>query len=1282
MKCKGNRIRLFVLLILCMGIGFAYLTSNLNITGNTSVSGNKWDVYFDNIQVKNGSVEASTPTITNKTTVNYSVTFDKPGDYYEFTVDAVNDGTIDAMIDSIEMTEVNQNFINYEITYGDGEQIKQKDVLETKEKITYKIFIEYKRDIEEESLLEADLDLNLSFTINYVQSNIEKASVAKYGLMWNYDYTGEEETMTIPISGTYTLEVWGAQGGYGTTGDDSSIKAQKPGYGGYSVGNITLSAGDQLYINVGGKGNDGSAIGCNAGRAAIGGYNGGGNSHTNCGGGAGGGATHIATTSGLLSTLSENKSSIIIVAGGAGGAAIYQSGSTASFADGSGGGYIANNGITGYSGRNAGNGGTQTSGGTGGAAGTFGKGGNAIDNYAGAGGGGYYGGGSAPYRSAPGGGGSGYIGNSNLTDKVMYCYQCSEPSTSDENYDNIKTISTESISENPVKQHAKKGNGYAKITYIENSDININLAKNTNSEKVNNINFNTKKGLISFETTLTGKEDYAELVLELENVSDKDYYISKLLKNSYDDSRISYTITYSDESEVSKKDIFRKNSKETIIIKVQLLDDNIELNNETFSLEINHKVAKENESYNRDFWNFDYTGEENTFTVEKAGIYKLEVWGAAGAYSSETRHGGYGGYSVGQISLNKNDKLYINVGGQGSKVNSESSYNGGGSSGSSGGPGGGGGATHIATSSGILSTLKDNTKSVIIVAGGGGGFATYGCSTAIGGSGGGYIGMPSDLGGTQNAGGTSVGQPDGSFGQGAYYYNTQHSTPGAGGGWYGGGTKVNTCVGGGGSGYIGNTDLYNKTMYCYNCQESSETDTKTISTTNVSEEPISNYAKMGNGYIKISFIGTDNVYFTDLDSNSVDIEKIEIENDKQKISFPVTLNSDTNMMEFSVQLNNFSKKDLYINNILKNEIDNTKLDYSINYVNGEKVEINDSLNKYDLEKLIIKVKLLDNNISVTDQQFYFQLSFAEKKVGKIYNKERWKINYTGAEQTFTVPYDGKYKLEVWGAAGGTGIDGEGRTNTGGYGGYSTGTISLTKDTILNVVVGGKGIDSTSGETKILEGGYNGGGGAYHRNSAGTVSTSGGGATHIATTSGVLSSLSNNQSAILIVAGGGGGVLADTDLYGYNTLGGSGGGYIGGNAIQIDGTCSYDCTEYNYPSGGTQSFGGYGVTNWKTGTTSTNTYVGTFGKGATGADSYGGGGGGYYGGASGTYSGGGGGSGYIGNSLLKDKSMYCYNCNESSETDTKTISTINFSKEPTSFYAKQGNGYAKITYLGE
>lgn len=44
-------------------------------------------------------------------------------------------------------------------------------------------------------------------------------------------------------------------------------------------------------------------------------------------------------------------------------------------------------------------------------------------------------------------------------------------------------------------------------------------------------------------------------------------------------------------------------------------------------------------------------------------------------------------------------------------------------------------------------------------------------------------------------------------------------------------------------------------------------------------------------------------------------------------------------------------------------------------------------------------------------------------------------------------------------------------------------------------------------------------------------------------------------------------------------------------------------------------------------------------------------------------------------------MYCYNCEKSSEESTKTISTTCVEEKPTGNCAKKGNGYARITYIG-
>ena len=88
--------------IFTLTIVYAALNTVLKITGNAEVVASSWDIYLDNIHLVGGSATTGKPTITNKTTASFTTTLSKPGDYYMFTIDVVNNGSIDAMIDSIE----------------------------------------------------------------------------------------------------------------------------------------------------------------------------------------------------------------------------------------------------------------------------------------------------------------------------------------------------------------------------------------------------------------------------------------------------------------------------------------------------------------------------------------------------------------------------------------------------------------------------------------------------------------------------------------------------------------------------------------------------------------------------------------------------------------------------------------------------------------------------------------------------------------------------------------------------------------------------------------------------------------------------------------------------------------------------------------------------------------------------------------------------------------------------------------------------------------------------
>ena len=267
---------------------------------------------------------------------------------------------------------------------------------------------------------------------------------------------------------------------------------------------------------------------------------------------------------------------------------------------------------------------------------------------------------------------------------------------------------------------------------------------------------------------------------------------------------------------------------------------------------------------------FEYTGEEGTYVVPQDGTYELETWGAQGGTAVDSCDGGYGGYSYGQVELKKGDILYINVGGVGTcnvSSSSKGGYNGGGDalSRNSYKMCSGGGATHIATKSGLLKTLSDSNDSILIVSGSGGGSGSTGSScSSKGGSGGGISGtVPANncsdcgtrSGGTQTSGGRSR------FGTGGFGFGAGSTTSysvGGGAGFYGGAGDTYEWGATGGSGYIGNSKLTNKKMYCYDCTESSDESTKTISTTNVSEIPTENNAKKGSGYAKITLLGSNN----------------------------------------------------------------------------------------------------------------------------------------------------------------------------------------------------------------------------------------------------------------------------------------------------------------------------------------------------------------------------------------------------------------------------------------
>ena len=261
----------------------------------------------------------------------------------------------------------------------------------------------------------------------------------------NFDTTGDYYIWSAPTTGTYTFQVWGAQGGTALNADGTV--GQTGPLGGYATGNYSLTSGQSVYVYVGGQGSGSISVSA----AISGGFNGGGIGYNGDASGraaSGGGGSDIRIGGNALANR-------VIVAGAGGGGRRYtgygtQSGSYGGGTSGAGG--ITSGVPDGHSAH--GRGGTQSAGGAGGSnggtasPGTSGNGGNGISNNfnygSSGGGGGYFGGGGAGIGMSPGGG-SGYVGG--VTSSTITAGNASMPNPSGGN------------------MVGRSGNGYIRITY-------------------------------------------------------------------------------------------------------------------------------------------------------------------------------------------------------------------------------------------------------------------------------------------------------------------------------------------------------------------------------------------------------------------------------------------------------------------------------------------------------------------------------------------------------------------------------------------------------------------------------------------------------------------------------------------------------------------------------------------------------------------------------------------------------------------------------------------------
>jgi len=181
-------IAILAVAILFMSVGFALYSQTLNINGKVQVDAAKWSIHWDTATfVKTtGSVDilgsdlsdGSTPEI-GDTSVSFGAKLKKPGDFAEFSIDAVNDGTFNANLTKITLSPTlsaaQKEYLSYSVTYNGQEFNQTTDNLTiplnpgSSNKVTVKVRINYLTPEDSTKLPSTAQNISMTAQFDYSQ---------------------------------------------------------------------------------------------------------------------------------------------------------------------------------------------------------------------------------------------------------------------------------------------------------------------------------------------------------------------------------------------------------------------------------------------------------------------------------------------------------------------------------------------------------------------------------------------------------------------------------------------------------------------------------------------------------------------------------------------------------------------------------------------------------------------------------------------------------------------------------------------------------------------------------------------------------------------------------------------------------------------------------------------------------------------------------------------------------------------------------------------------------
>ena len=171
-------LSLLLAVVIFTTVGFAAYTQNLSIGGTVAVEKNKWSIHFDQDSYQlDPKSQAVTTDMASNTSIKFTSTLSKPGDYCAFSIQAVNDGTFDAVLNQLEMSSLSleqSKYLTYTVSYGGTNFTSTNNELNTAlnkgARSNVLVRVEYVAPTDPADLPPSDATVNLSLKLVYNQA--------------------------------------------------------------------------------------------------------------------------------------------------------------------------------------------------------------------------------------------------------------------------------------------------------------------------------------------------------------------------------------------------------------------------------------------------------------------------------------------------------------------------------------------------------------------------------------------------------------------------------------------------------------------------------------------------------------------------------------------------------------------------------------------------------------------------------------------------------------------------------------------------------------------------------------------------------------------------------------------------------------------------------------------------------------------------------------------------------------------------------------------------------